>query len=91
MKETESLELTVNLGNRSYPISIDLQQEQNLLAVSAMLSDEGRKHVAVIDQGLLEKNPSFMQGFLKSLPVIEIPSGETSKSVVYLEKIWNFR
>ena len=90
MKETESLELTVNLGNRSYPISIDLQQEQNLLAVSAMLSDEGRKHVAVIDQGLLEKNPSFMQGFLKSLPVIEIPSGETSKSVVYLEKIWNF-
>ena len=90
MKETEPLELTVNLGSRSYPISIGLQQEQNLLAVSAMLSDEGRKHVAVIDQGLLEKNPSFMQGLLKSLPVIEIPSGETSKSVVYLEKIWNF-
>ena len=90
MKETESLELTVNLGNRSYPISIGSQQEQNLLAFSAMLADEGRKHVAVVDQGLLEKNPSFMQGFLKSLPVIEIPSGETSKSVVYLERIWKF-
>ena len=90
MRETESLKLKVNLGDRTYPISIGFYQEQNLMAFSEMLASDGRKQVAVVDQRLIEQNPSFMQGFLQSLPMIEIPSGENSKSVVCLEKIWNF-
>ena len=75
MKETESLELTVNLGNRSIQFQL-IYNKSKICWKLAMLSDEGRKHVAVIDQGLFEKNPSFMQGFLKSLPVIGNSFGE---------------
>ncbi len=82
--------LTVHLEDRSYPIKIGRGLETTIISEVDSLRKEGKKVVALIDQGLVEGNPEFCSKLLLSLPTFEVPQGETSKSVAILEKAWNF-
>ena len=82
--------LTVQLGDRSYAIRIGRGLELTIMSEVDSLRKEGKKVVALIDQGLVEGNPKFCSKLLLSLPTLEVPRGETSKSVAILEKAWNF-
>ena len=82
--------LTVHLGDRSYPIKIGRGLKTTIISEVDSLHKEGKKVVALIDQGLVEGNPEFCSKLLLSLPTFEVPRGETSKSVAILEKAWNF-
>ena len=79
--------LTVHLGDRSYPIRIGRGLETTIISEVDSLCKEGKKVVALIDQGLVEGNPEFCSKLLLSLPTFEVPRGETSKSVAILEKV----
>ena len=82
--------LTVHLEDRSYPIRIGRGLETTIISEVDSLRKEGKKVVALIDQGLVEGNPEFCSKLLLSIPTFEVPRGETSKSVAILEKAWNF-
>ena len=85
-----STNLEVRLSNRTYPITIGRNLEELLVKKKILLDNHGIKSVAVVDQGLLEKNPDFFSEFLDSIDVISIPAGEKSKSINQLNKIWDF-
>jgi len=82
--------LQVNLGDRSYPIHIgaDLATEVSQ-SVSNLLA-EGRKGTILIDQNFCDAQPEFSQKISLSLPILKVPSGEESKSVEQLSRVWDF-
>jgi 3-dehydroquinate synthase len=86
----ENRQLDVDLGERSYPIYIGENQQHRLLHVKEELISECRKVVVLIDQGLLDAHPSFTDEFLRGVPYLKIPSGESSKSIEWLKKSWDF-
>lgn len=85
-----STNLEVRLKNRSYPIMIGRNLEEVLLNKKILLDNQGTKSVAIVDEGLLKKNPVFFSTFIDSIDVITIPAGENSKSINQLNKIWDF-
>ena len=54
------------------------------------LDKKGIRSVAAVDEGMLKKNPKFLSNFLESLEVVIIPSGESSKSLDQLKRLWDF-
>ena len=90
MQTEENGSLTVELGERSYPILIGKNLEDSLLELKKSHLEEGRKVVVVIDEGLRTANPGFCERFLEDLPTFSTPSGEDTKSVKYLAGIWDF-
>ena len=51
--------LKVHLEDRSYPIRIGRGLETTIISEVDSLRKEGKKVVALIDQGLVEGNPEF--------------------------------
>ena len=90
MQTEENRSLTVELGERSYPILIGKNLEGSLLELKKSHLEEGRMVVVVIDEGLMTANPGFCERFLEDLPTFSTPSGEDTKSVKYLAGIWDF-
>jgi 3-dehydroquinate synthase len=90
MQAEEQRTLTVELGERSYPILIGSNLESSLLELKKRHLEEGRKIVAVVDEGLKAQNSGFCGRFMADLPVFATPSGEDTKSVKYLSGIWDF-
>ena len=86
----ENRELEVDLGERSYPIYIGKNQYQRLLGLREEFRLDCRKMVALVDEGLLAAQASFLTEFLKNVPHLKIPSGESSKSIEWLNKSWDF-
>jgi 3-dehydroquinate synthase len=82
--------LKVNLGDRSYPIRIGRHLDSDLSQFVTELIAEGRKGVAVIDQNFLEAQPGFAEAVFNQLPYLTIESGEASKSVDQIARVWNF-
>ena len=82
--------LEVNLGDRSYPIRIGRHLDSDLSQFVTELIAEGRKGVAVIDQNFLEAQPGFAEAVFNQLPYLTIESGEASKSVDQIARVWNF-
>ena len=56
--------LEVNLEDRSYPIRIGRNLENDLSQFVSELVGGGRKGVAVIDQNFLESQPGFAETIL---------------------------
>ena len=83
-------QIAIRLGKRSYDISVGRELESKVETIKLEYVSRGRKAAVVLDQGILEANPNFFSRFFSSLPVLKIPSGEKSKSVMQLEKVWNF-
>ena len=86
----ESQCLKVELGDRSYVVTIGTNLSKQISEIKHSLIGEGRKVVALVDQGLAEANVLFIDEFLSEIAYLEIPSGEPSKSLEWLSKGWNF-
>lgn len=83
--------IEVLLGNRSYPIHIGIPDATDLaLALRANLPDAS-KFVLVVDQAVssIALNIRATMGLGTSdTVIIEVPSGEPSKSACQVEKLW---
>ena len=82
--------LNVGLGDRSYPIYIGRNLGSLIHQTSSQYLTQNKKVVAVVDSGLREKNSSFAHKFIHSVPTLNLPSGETTKSIDFLSNIWDF-
>ncbi len=90
MSENILKTLNVGLGERSYPIYIGRDLGSFISKVSSKYSDQSKKVVSITDSGLLKKAPSFASEFLSTVPHLNLPSGETTKSIEHLSNIWDF-
>ncbi|MBT5717785.1 MAG: 3-dehydroquinate synthase, partial [Opitutae bacterium] len=52
--------------------------------------DQGKQVVALIDEGLKKEAPLFAEDLLSSVSTLQLPSGESTKSVLFLSRIWDF-
>ena len=87
---TDIKRLKVELGKRSYPISIGSGQSAMLIELKERFHQEDRKIAALVDEGLAISSPDFLNEILSDVPTLKIPSGERSKSIELLNKSWNF-
>lgn len=83
-------ELTVNLGDRSYPIRIGRAFGNEIAEYASSLDRNGRHGAVLVDENLLKSQPSFCQKLIAQFPHLVIPSGETSKSSEQLIRAWDF-
>lgn len=83
-------ELTVNLGNRSYPICIGRDLGADVTTKIAGMAKTGRRGAILIDEIFLKSQPVFSEQLTAQIPYLEIPSGESSKSIEELSKVWSF-
>ena len=86
----EHQRLEVQLGDRSYEISIGFGCRNSLNEHKTKLQQDGRRIIALVDNGLFDANPSFISEFVCDLPHLKIPSGEASKSSEWLCRGWDF-
>jgi 3-dehydroquinate synthase len=86
--EGESLE--VGLGERSYEIVVGRGLGEVLRLAIEDLRAADHPVAAVVDEGFASSHPSFVQGVFGDLPIMELVSGETTKSIATLERIWDF-
>ena len=82
--------LEVDLGDRSYDILIGENLSKEISEMKDSLISEGRKVVALVDRGFAEANVLFVDQLLSKIAYLEVPSGESSKSVDWLSKGWDF-
>ena len=85
-----TVSLNVDLEDRSYPIHIGNGLCSDIALCTDELLVDGRKGVALIDEEVLKSQAEFCKKIISSIPHYKVPSGELSKSIVQLEKIWDF-
>ena len=90
MEEGKNRQLEVRLGERTYPITIGSGLGDLLLEERSRFLSQGRKVVAVFDEGLVEANPDFCHEFRAGTPCFSTPSGESTKSIDCLADLWDF-
>ena len=86
--EGESLE--VGLGQRSYRIVVGRGLGAELRRAVDDLRALDYSVAAVVDEGFAASQQSFVNDVLGDLPAIELSSGETTKTVSNMERIWDF-
>jgi len=82
--------LTVDLGQRSYPIFFGEDLSANLAQKMVELQEAGRKLVIVTDDAVCRAQATFLAKIAGDIPIFEVPAGEKSKSAVKLGEIWDF-
>lgn len=82
--------LTVELGGRSYPIILgrNLNDDFQRLLKEHELSH--RKVAVICDESVFELHKVWIKDIFTDKPMLMLPSGETTKSLSYLEKIYDF-
>lgn len=90
MVEKNYKKLVVGLGNRSYPIFIGRNLDLSIRETIQECRSQGKKVVALIDDGLSKSRSELEADLLQSIPRLNLPSGETTKSVEYLSRVWDF-
>ena len=90
MVEKNYKKLVVGLGNRSYPIFIGRNLDLSIRETIQESRSQGKKVVALIDDGLSKSRTELEADLLQSIPRLNLPSGETTKSVEYLSRVWDF-
>ena len=83
--------IQVPLGQRAYPIYIGLPDTPELAVAVRKACPEASKFVLVVDQriqAIAQKTRQALAVNSSDVAMIEVPSGETSKSVEQLEKLW---
>jgi 3-dehydroquinate synthase len=82
--------LIVNLSERSYPIAFGEDLTAAIgRAVENVLADD-RRVAALVDQSVGNVHLQFVREALKGAPVMEVPSGETSKSLSIFGRALDF-
>ena len=82
--------LMVELGKLSYPIVIGKSISGRIIETRDEALESGRKGVLLLDESVLLKNPRFCSVIRGEMPQLVLPSGEATKSVDFLEKVWDF-
>ncbi|MDG2253817.1 MAG: 3-dehydroquinate synthase [Opitutaceae bacterium] len=82
--------ITVTTARESYPIYIGRGLEALLASQIKELIQAGSKIAVVTDVTVRKALPSFFESGLGGLPVLEVPSGETSKRMVQFERVLDF-
>ncbi|MGE9291747.1 MAG: 3-dehydroquinate synthase [Puniceicoccales bacterium] len=84
--------LTVNLGDRSYPIRIGFELFESLLEATHLnqYRRSGRKCALAIDSGVLEQHRVMLDEAFEGVPQWVMPAGETSKSLATAEHFLQF-
>ena len=83
-------ELVVKLEDRNYPIGIGYNLKTKFLELHDRFNNQNRPMAALVDQGIIESNPTFLSEFLEDVPYLKIASGESSKSISWLGKACDF-
>ena len=82
--------LWVDLGRRSYKISIGRNLEAIIGSELNILKDTGKKSVVVVDHQVNEIQHSWLKKVFVNLPILVLKSGEASKNFASLELIQEF-
>lgn len=77
-------------AKESYPIYIGRGLESSLAKHIDSLRSEGSRIAVVTDRSVRKALPRFFDSALRDLPVLEAPSGETSKSMGQFESTLDF-
>ncbi len=81
--------LTVDLGERSYPISSSVYPELFLNQLKELIKS-GRRVVVVTDDNLIKAQSLFFEQIIGDVPTFVIPAGEQSKSLECLSTVYSF-
>lgn len=79
--------LTVELGERSYPIHFGTEVAAGFARDVAQARETGRRLAVVTDANVFRAAPRLFAGPLHGLPTINVPTGETSKSLQQFGRI----
>ncbi len=82
--------LTVDLGQRSYPIYTGRQLGPSLCQWLGAQAEAGRPFAVVTDSHVAEAQADFMRSAFADLPVLVLDPGEPTKSVQHLETVYDF-
>lgn len=82
--------LTVNLGDRSYPIHFGTDVAPQVRAAVEALASEGRKVGVVTDRNLARSQGGALQAMFGGQPTLVLEPGEETKSLAHLGGVWDF-
>lgn len=82
--------LTVSLGDRSYPIHTGRNLASLIAGTVAMELAAGRKLAVITDVQVAAAQRDFLSSAFHSLPLLELPAGESTKSFHSLEQCCDF-
>ncbi len=82
--------LTVSLGNRSYPIHVGRSLAALIAGQVEKDLSEGRKVAVITDASVAAAQAGFLQAAFGDVPVLSLPSGESTKAFSQLEKCCDF-
>jgi len=82
--------LTVNLGERSYPIIFGSRLTSAIRQTVDELLARGSRVAVVVDECVAKGHAGMLDEAFGKAPRLSIPSGEGSKSVPALARVWDF-
>lgn len=82
--------LTVNLGERSYPIHFGADLSARVVRDIQAIVAAGRKVAVVTDRHLLDRQPATMAVLTGTCPVLALAPGEETKSLAELGRVLDF-
>ncbi|KAF0093636.1 MAG: 3-dehydroquinate synthase [Puniceicoccaceae bacterium 5H] len=82
--------LEVGLGKRAYPIHIGRDLSQDLLRTVRALRQDNRPVAVLVDANVREAFGCMLEDIFENAPMLELPSGESTKCFPWLEKACNF-
>jgi 3-dehydroquinate synthase len=82
--------LTVNLGERSYPIHFGAELSAEIRAELGRLAAPGRKVAVVTDENLQRAQAARLRAMFGDAPVLALPAGEGSKSLDGFGRVLDF-
>ena len=82
--------LTVNLSERSYPISFGVDLSKQVRATINELTHAGRKVVVVTDRHLARKQADALYAMLGEVPMLVLEPGEETKSLTEFGRVLDF-
>lgn len=87
---SSTTKIEVSTSKESYPIYIGRGLELALKSEIEGLTRSGSKVAVVTDSSVRVALSGFFDSALSELPILEIPSGETSKSIAQYERVLDF-
>ena len=83
--------VTVQLGQRSYPVRIGSGVRREALATAEQRLSAGQKCVAITSPGVVAAQSGFAAELARLMPVLATAAdGETAKSAAELARLWDF-
>jgi len=82
--------ITVNLGERSYPILFGLNLRGEVQAKVAQLAAAGRRAVLLTDENLIEHQLTALHEMFADVPTLVLPPGEGAKSLAEFGRVLDF-